>query len=187
MRSLRAALRGILPARLIGFAQRARSVVQPPDLHTWNERVHREEFLRRALVALKFNGITGDYAEFGCCGAMTFRIVHQVLTRYPYDVGPFHQWAFDSFQGLPPSGGEKDAHPMGCPLSSSRSRPVRRSAAPGFTGSWREHRIGLALLLRCCRAPRRPACAPHRRASPSGEARPRFEAGASERVVWSHL
>ena len=33
----------------------------------WNERKGREEFFYKALKALTFNGINGDYAEFGCC------------------------------------------------------------------------------------------------------------------------
>lgn len=72
----------------------------------------RYDFLRKALLALKYNGIEGDYAEFGCCGANTFRMVHRILSTYPYPVGPFHQWAFDSFRGLPKASVTEDAHPV---------------------------------------------------------------------------
>ncbi|MBI3863883.1 MAG: hypothetical protein HY290_18490, partial [Planctomycetia bacterium] len=71
----------------------------------------RYDFFRKALTALKFNAIEGDYAEFGCNGAMTFCMVHRLQTEYPYELGPFHQWAFDSFQGLPEAANSKDDHP----------------------------------------------------------------------------
>jgi hypothetical protein len=114
----------------------------------WHERYEygdRYEFLRKAFVALRFNGIKGDYAEFGCCGGNTFCIAHQLSTEYSYDVGPFHLWAFDSFQGFPESSMDKDAHPQWIKgeMATSlewfhhicRSRGVPRSAyttVPGF-------------------------------------------------------
>lgn len=65
-------------------------------------------FLRDAMVALDFNGITGDYAEFGSYGGVTMRLAHQHL---PINGLPRHLWAFDSFEGLPPQTDERDQHP----------------------------------------------------------------------------
>jgi hypothetical protein len=58
---------------------------------------------------LAFNGITGDYAEFGCASATTFGLSHSAM-RFAYS--PRHLWAFDSFQGLPAPTGEFDDHPV---------------------------------------------------------------------------
>jgi len=82
-----------------------------PHTHEWYEDTERYDFLRKAFIALKFNGIQGDYAEFGCHGAHTFRLAYKVLSKYPYSVGPFHMWAFDSFDGLPGASCIQDRHP----------------------------------------------------------------------------
>ena len=60
----------------------------------WYERADRDEFLRKALKVVSFNRITGDYVEFGCCGALTFTLADKHMKRYN---APRHQWAFDSF------------------------------------------------------------------------------------------
>ncbi len=73
------------------------------------ERVERRDFMRRAFRALAFNGIGGDYAEFGCCGGQTFGLGYWAIHRAGVRRG---LWAFDSFQGLPPQAGSDDAHPM---------------------------------------------------------------------------
>ena len=71
------------------------------------------EFKRRffwtAFKALEFNGIDGDYAEFGCHGGKTFRLAYDQISRRTMDR---HMWAFDSFQGLPDSGNALDDHPV---------------------------------------------------------------------------
>jgi hypothetical protein len=97
---------------MFNLFQKAYHGVRGPDEHRFHEYSDRYEFLRKAFTALKYNGITGDYAEFGCCGAFTFCMVHKILTHYPAVVGPFHMWAFDSFEGLPEAVGEADEHPV---------------------------------------------------------------------------
>lgn len=103
----RARLREWVPPRW----RRARS----EWLHAWRrdrdhfERVERRDFLRRALVALSYNGIDGDYAEFGCCGGQTFGLAFEAIRHAGR---PRTLWAFDSFAGLPPQSGPEDAHPM---------------------------------------------------------------------------
>ncbi|MGH7859276.1 MAG: TylF/MycF/NovP-related O-methyltransferase, partial [Candidatus Binatia bacterium] len=72
------------------------------------ERRDWQEFFRRAFTALKFNGIDGDYAEFGCAGGRTFSLAYHESRRIGWD-GKL--WAFDSFQGLPAQQGPEDSHP----------------------------------------------------------------------------
>ena len=73
-----------------------------------SEREHRREFMRRAFKALAFNGIAGDYAEFGSHGGTTFRLAHDEMRRHRRKR---LMWAFDSFQGLPEQTEAGDAHP----------------------------------------------------------------------------
>ena len=85
----------------------------------------RREFFRRAFIALGFNGITGDYAEFGCHTGTTFKIAYEESTKatkhladYTYDfMSKRRFWAFDSFQGLPPQTLPEDEHPAWRPGS----------------------------------------------------------------------
>lgn len=67
----------------------------------------RRAMMRRAFTCLAFNRIEGDYAEFGCFGAMTFGLAHAESRKVNY---PCTMWAFDSFQGLPAQAGPEDEH-----------------------------------------------------------------------------
>ena len=87
--------------------------------HKDHEVSHRREFMRRAFAAQQFNGITGDYAEFGCWGGMTFGLAYEESRRI--GMRP-RLWAFDSFEGLPPQAGPEDAHPVWQPGTLSTSR-----------------------------------------------------------------
>ncbi len=73
------------------------------------EKTERSTFLRRALGALAFNGISGDYAEFGCWSGVTFGLANQQIRL---SGRPRHLWAFDSFRGLPSSAQPDDDHPV---------------------------------------------------------------------------
>ncbi len=73
------------------------------------ERLCRQVFFYNAFKALSFNGIGGDYLEFGCNGGMTFALAHKESRRHGHAA---KLWAFDSFQGLPVQKGENDEHPM---------------------------------------------------------------------------
>lgn len=76
----------------------------------WHYEVDdREQFFRKAMRMLAFNGISGDYAEFGCHGGTTFAMAHR---NAKIRGGARHQWAFDSFSGLPPAVDGADAHPI---------------------------------------------------------------------------
>ncbi|MBI5641478.1 MAG: hypothetical protein HZA17_13740 [Nitrospirae bacterium] len=110
MGRIRAIMKRCLPQSVIQLLKRSQLRFRLND-HDWYEDKERFEFLRKALITLKFNGIDGDYAEFGCYGANTFRMVYRILSKYSYDVGPFHLWAFDSFEGLPGTSDAKDEHP----------------------------------------------------------------------------
>jgi O-methyltransferase len=73
------------------------------------EEVERRQLMRRAFTALRFNGIEGNYAEFGCHGGMTFGLAYQESRKAGYDCT---LWAFDSFCGLPPQTLPEDQHPV---------------------------------------------------------------------------
>ena len=66
------------------------------------------EFMWKAVYAQKFNGISGDYVEFGCCNASTFAMAYNEIKRNKMDR---KLWAFDSFEGFPKSDNPKDEHP----------------------------------------------------------------------------
>ncbi|MEZ5811329.1 MAG: TylF/MycF/NovP-related O-methyltransferase [Rhizobiaceae bacterium] len=73
-----------------------------------SEVEHRREFMRRAFHALAFNGISGDYVEFGSHGGTTFALAHDEIIRWKK---PRLMWACDSFAGLPEQKGDVDFHP----------------------------------------------------------------------------
>lgn len=68
-------------------------------------------FYRKVFQMLNFNGISGDYLEFGCHGALTFPTAYHAAARATHRVER-HFWAFDSFSGLPESTLPEDEHPM---------------------------------------------------------------------------
>ena len=72
------------------------------------DRANRETFFDLAFTALHYNGIDGDYAEFGCHGGYTFVQAYHFARRRKH---PARLWGFDSFRGLPPPSGSKDRHP----------------------------------------------------------------------------
>ena len=68
----------------------------------------RRSFFQDAMHLLEFNGIDGDYVEFGCDRAQTFRLAH----RFSRDLETHrHLWAIDSFRGIPAPKGFRDLHP----------------------------------------------------------------------------
>lgn len=73
-----------------------------------SEEDHRREFMRQAFHALSFNGISGDYAEFGSHGGTTFAMAYREIKHWRK---PRKLWAFDSFSGLPEQIGADDFHP----------------------------------------------------------------------------
>jgi hypothetical protein len=70
----------------------------------------KRAFFRYAFHLLDFNQIPGDYCEFGCDGAVTFRVAHEALLRTG-DPMSRHLWGFDSFAGLPAQASAADSHP----------------------------------------------------------------------------
>ena len=73
------------------------------------ELIERERFLNHAFRALAFNGISGDYVEFGCSGGHTFGFAYN---QAKFNGHGAHFWAFDSFAGLPEGESKKDDHPV---------------------------------------------------------------------------
>jgi O-methyltransferase len=77
---------------------------------------HKREFFWCAFTALGFNGISGDYAEFGCYGGVTFALAYEQIAAPARGAWPprvdRHMWAFDSFAGLPERSTPRDEHPV---------------------------------------------------------------------------
>jgi O-methyltransferase len=73
------------------------------------EIANRYGFFERAARFLNFNGIPGDYAEFGCASAKTFRMAYDQLVIDQQLSATL--WAFDGFEGLPASDDPRDVHP----------------------------------------------------------------------------
>lgn len=96
-----------LLSRLYGKLRRLNRHLYRSD-RRFAEEDHRREFMRRAFHALSFNGISGDYAEFGSHGGTTFALAHAEIQHWKR---PRMMWAFDSFQGLPDQQQEEDYHP----------------------------------------------------------------------------
>jgi hypothetical protein len=93
-----------------GFKSRIKKLIFYPYFRQdFQERKCRQEFFYNAFKALSFNGIDGDYAEFGCCGGMTFALAYYESRRHGHKA---RMWAFDSFQGLPAPQGTEDEHPV---------------------------------------------------------------------------
>jgi O-methyltransferase len=91
--------------------------VTPDDEARFSAREHKRQFFWAAFTTLTFNGISGDYAEFGCYGGVTFALAHEQIAHPSGQVSwqptlARHMWAFDSFSGLPPSSGPDDDHPL---------------------------------------------------------------------------
>jgi O-methyltransferase len=72
------------------------------------EQLDRRSFFYKAFKALRFNGIDGDYAEFGSWGGRTFRLAYEESRRHGHQA---RLWAFDSFAGLPEPREGRDEHP----------------------------------------------------------------------------
>ena len=68
----------------------------------------RLNIIGSALRLLDFNGIDGDYVEFGCFRAETLPLAHRINQTLPMQR---HLWAIDSFQGIPAAQGFRDLHP----------------------------------------------------------------------------
>ena len=66
-------------------------------------------FFWDAFVALHFNGISGDYVEFGSSGAKSLSSAYHVLAAMGAER---RLWAFDSFEGLPTAVSDHDEHPV---------------------------------------------------------------------------
>ena len=69
-------------------------------------------FFWDAFTALRVNQVTGDYVEFGSWGCNTLR--HAYHSSRQWGAGR-RLWAFDSFEGLPPSEDPRDHHPVSAP------------------------------------------------------------------------
>ena len=98
----------ILPNNITQSLRRIKRWYRMYPYHDW-ERKCRSEFFHNAFKALTFNGIDGDYAEFGCHSGMTFGMAYTESRRHGNKA---KLWAFDSFQGFPSTSNQGDEHPF---------------------------------------------------------------------------
>jgi hypothetical protein len=86
---------------------------QNPILKTVEKTINAyTDFFWDAFTALKVNGISGDYVEFGSWGGQTLRLAYEALEGWGNRLGENrHLWAFDSFLGLPEPEDPRDIHP----------------------------------------------------------------------------
>jgi hypothetical protein len=72
----------------------------------------KSEFFERAFIALSFNKISGDYAEFGCGGGTSMWLAWREIAANPV---ARHMWAFDPFAGMPKAEDQRDDPPTWMP------------------------------------------------------------------------
>lgn len=65
-------------------------------------------FFKKAFAAIAFNGIPGDYLEFGTGEGFSFACAHRANLRSSKLLRKL--WGFDSFEGLPQETSERDQH-----------------------------------------------------------------------------
>lgn len=100
MEFLKRCIRKVIPAKVLTLARNARDA-----LFGKYERSERRELMRKAFTVLAFNGISGDYLEFGSYGGMTFALAYKESRRVKFRC---KLWSFDSFRGLPPQASPED-------------------------------------------------------------------------------
>ena len=103
------AVRKVIPYKILSAARLTQ--LRLADSKDYHERIDRRVFFYRAFCLLYKNSISGDYAEFGCNGGMTFVLAYYNSQMFRHPRFSRKQWAFDSFQGLPPQKEAKDEHP----------------------------------------------------------------------------
>jgi hypothetical protein len=96
-------------ARLLHVDNGSTQTTYDHQLVSWyQDELHDlTRFYCRAFQALIYNGIEGDYAEFGCFGAKTFTQAWRARQVVGHAA---HLWAFDSFEGLPQASDPRDVH-----------------------------------------------------------------------------
>ena len=116
--SLTAKAIDVLPRGFRRYLRHAYTVTTGKLHRNHYEMAERDDFMRKAMKMLAYNGITGDYTEFGCHGGMTMRLAHKYMTRNGV---ARHLWAFDSFSGFPPPESEEDEVPAEIVVTLARS------------------------------------------------------------------
>jgi len=98
----------LLPQPILTSIRHARDVLSAHPSRSYYESSDLRELMRKAFSVLAFNGISGDYLEFGSWGGRTFALAYEESRRAHF---PCKLWSFDSFKGLPPQEGTEDEYP----------------------------------------------------------------------------
>lgn len=105
-RRVRSVRRRLVPLGLARIWNRAQAELRLSKRPA--ERAGREKFFDQVFTAQHYNGIDGDYAEFGCHTGDTFAQAYHQARRRKH---PARFWGFDSFRGLPAPSEPEDSHP----------------------------------------------------------------------------
>jgi O-methyltransferase len=100
MEFLKRSIRAALPEKVLAPVRDAKDALF--RTRRYYERSERQDLMRKSFCALSFNGISGDYLEFGSWGGVNFTLAYQESRRAGIRL---KLWSFDSFQGLPPQTG----------------------------------------------------------------------------------
>lgn len=84
MTFLKRSIRAALPAKVLAPLRDVKNALF--QTRTYYERSERRELMRKSFCALGFNGISGDYLEFGSWGGMTFTLAYQEAGGHTFAV-----------------------------------------------------------------------------------------------------
>ena len=72
-------------------------ISKDPFNKRFNNQITKHHFFYSALYLIKANGISGDYAEFGCFSGTTFKLAYLEKKRQNLDL---KFWAFTHLKGF---------------------------------------------------------------------------------------
>jgi len=106
MTFLKRSIRAALPAKVLAPLRDVKNALF--QTRTYYERSERRELMRKSFCALGFNGISGDYLEFGSWGGMTFTLAYQEAGGHTFAVNCGRSTPFKACRQ---QAGPEDEHP----------------------------------------------------------------------------
>ena len=106
MRQIKSLIKKLIPDSIIQQIKKRRNGIHGAD--AYEAIKFKGQFFWNAFKALDYNGIDGDYVEFGSHGGKTFKLASDQIKKRNIKR---HMWSFDSFEGLPANVTTADKHP----------------------------------------------------------------------------
>lgn len=106
IRKIKLYLKSIIPLSVIWQIKRFKN--GRIGLDAYEAYKFKKHFMWNVFRVLDYNGISGDYVEFGSHGGKTFKLAYDQIEKRKITR---KMWAFDSFEGLPGNATEVDKHP----------------------------------------------------------------------------